>query len=142
MQDGTTLGHATGLPTCNVRLLVPLPAAAGAGMLCAAGDGALWALNQDGSTVLSSAALPGTPAASAAAAVEMEQQSTASPEAAGQDAADGSAAADAEGAGPEFVPDHGYRGHRCAANCSGGRDVHACSFKGCCGRLLLAQNEV
>ena len=123
MQDGTALSQATGLPTCNVRLLVPLPAAVGAGMLCAAGDGALWALSEDGSTVLSSAALPGTPAASAAAAVEKEQQSTASPEAAGQDAADDSAA---ESAGPEFVPDHGYRGHRCAAGCSWRREGCAC----------------
>lgn len=118
MQDGKTLGRAEGLPTCNMRLLLPLPAAVGTGMLCVDDSGALWALSEDGGTVLSSAALPGTRAAlaAAAAAAEEQQQSALAQEAAEPEeaagAADDSPTAGAEGKGPEFEPDNGYRGHK------------------------------
>ena len=118
MQDGKTLGRAEDLPACNMRLLLPLPAAVGTGMLCVDGSGALWAMSKDGGTVLSSAALPGTPAASAAAAAAAEEPKRSAPaqeaveHAEAEETADGSPTAGAEGKGPEFEPDNGYRGHK------------------------------
>lgn len=84
-------------------------------MLCVAGNGALWTLSEDGSTVLSSAALPGTPAATTplAAAGEREQQSAAETEVAGSaEATDSRQEGEVESTGPEFLPDNGYRGPR------------------------------
>ncbi|KAL4452365.1 hypothetical protein ABPG75_008027 [Micractinium tetrahymenae] len=71
-KDGSTLRRTSGMPSCNVRLLCPLPQIRA--LLCVTGDGGCMALSTVGEqedappSVCSSAALPGTPAAAALAA--------------------------------------------------------------------------
>lgn len=96
------------MPTCNVRLLLPLPG--GKGVLCAAGDGTLLTLSVDMDAVVASSALPGMQAEAGAAAAAGKQQegATAEADAAQQEETAGRGTA----AGPEFVEEAGYRGHR------------------------------
>lgn len=95
-----------------MRLLLPLPDSGG--VLCATGDGALLTLGSKAAALVARSALPGTPAATAPAAATAGGQLAATAALAKPGAA---AEADEEApegttAGPEFVAEAGYRGHR------------------------------
>ena len=156
-QAGSLLHRSASMPACNVRLLLLLPS--GDGLLCVAGDGALLTVNLDAGTLLSSAALPGTPAAaqpspspaaaaapatvavaSGSTAVEcLEQGSEADTEANGA-----SESAAAAVGGLDFLAEAGYRGHRqegqgqavlCSPSCCHWL-LEACQAR--CGMLICA----
>ena len=119
LQTGAVLSRAEDAPPRNVRLLLPLPASNA--VLCATGDGALLMLSSGAAGLMARSALPGTPAAAAAAAAATasSQPATAAsapPSAAAAVAEEAGAPGDGAdagaAAGPAFVAEAGYRGHR------------------------------